>query len=205
VEEPEEGTDPLRLVRKKSFDLVLLDLDMLGTEGCRRVREASPRSGIVAVANRHLDGGRARALEAGADECVTEPLEPRELLASLRAVLRRVPGPDAPQTMLHVGDFQMDLERRQLYRSGKAIHLTRKEFNLLAYMMQRAGTALSHERLLRAIWGPEYGNELEYLRAYVWMLRKKIETDPTNPEYLRTETGVGYRFQDPLEAMAPGE
>ena len=197
VEEPGPDEDPQRIMRLRSFDLILLDLKYLGPDACRQIRELSPRSGIIGIAAQGSAEDKTRILEAGADGYVAEPFEPREFLASMRAVLRRVPGSEAVKTQLKIGEFEIDLERRQFRRSGRPVHLTRKEFNLLAFMMQRTGVPLTHERLLRAIWGPEYGNELEYLRAYVWMIRKKIESNPNRPEYLRTETGIGYRFCDP--------
>ncbi len=128
----------------------------------------------------------------------------RELTARLRAVLRRTRGPvPAESFVLEAGWLKLDVERRQVWRSGEEIHLSPKEFELLAFMMKNAGAPLTHVKLLRSIWGIEYGGELEYLRSYVRMLRKKIEDNPAQPEYILTEPWVGYRFRNPSDPDSP--
>jgi len=128
----------------------------------------------------------------------------RELIARLRAVLRRTHSPQTTEPrVLTAGELEIDLERRLSRRAGQPVHLAPKEFELLAFMMQNQGAPLTHTKLLRTVWGLEYGNELEYLRSYVKMLRKKIERDPSKPEYILTEPWVGYRFRNPSDPDAP--
>jgi two-component system KDP operon response regulator KdpE len=138
-----------------------------------------------------------RALQAGADDFVTKPYRERELIARLHAVSRRLKNPSQRmEAVLRAGDLELDLERRRVFKCGAAIHLTPKEFDLLAYFFRHPGGTILHSKILRAVWGLEYGNELEYLRTYVRTLRKKIEDDPARPEYILTEPWVGYRFGD---------
>jgi two-component system, OmpR family, KDP operon response regulator KdpE len=207
VEEARNGEEALGAVQVRPFDLVLLDINMPGAGGidaCRKIRSCAPQIGIVMVTVREAENDKVTALEAGADDYVTKPFRLRELVARLRAVLRRTRVPEtAEPEMLKAGNLEIDLKRHLLWRSGEPVHLTPKEFELLAFLMQNRGVPLTHSKLLRALWGPEYGNELEYLRSYVKMLRKKIETDPAKPEYILTEPWVGYRFRDPSDPDAP--
>jgi len=203
VEACGSGQEALSIVPRHAFDLVLLDVSMPGMGGvetCRKIRELAPRIGILMVTVRDAEEDKVLALEAGADDYVTKPFRLRELAARMRAVYRRTrpPGKTEP-AILSIGNLRMDAERRMLWKGQEEIHLSPKEFDLVAYLMKNQGAPLTHARLLRAVWGPEYGNELEYLRSYVWMLRKKIEDDPTRPEYLLTEPWVGYRFQNPAD------
>jgi two-component system, OmpR family, KDP operon response regulator KdpE len=207
VEEARNGEEAVGAVRQRPFDLVLLDINMpgiSGVEACQKIRGLAPQTGIVMVTVRDAENGKVNALEAGADDYVTKPFRLRELIARLRAVLRRTHARDAAQpAVLTAGDLEMDLPRRLLRRGGQPVHLAPKEFELLAFMMQNQGVPLTHAKLLRAVWGIEYGNELEYLRSYVKMLRKKIEDDPSKPEYILTEPWVGYRFRNPSDPDAP--
>lgn len=208
VEEASNGEEALGTVRTQPFDLILLDINMPGISGidaCRRIRGISPHSGIVMVTVRDLEDDKVRALEAGADDYVTKPFKLRELTARLKAVLRRTRVQDAAEPeVLQAGALKLDLRRRLLWRGEDEIRLSPTEFDLLAFMMKNAGAPLTHVKLLRTIWGPEYGGELEYLRSYVRMLRKKIENNPAEPEYILTEPWVGYRFRDPSDPDAPG-
>jgi two-component system KDP operon response regulator KdpE len=201
VEEARSGEEALTIIQEHPFDLVLLDINMPGIggiEACRRIRGTSPHAGIVMITVRDFDDDKVRGLEAGADDYVTKPFKLRELTARLKAVLRRTSLQAAAEpTVLEIGNLKIDFERRLFWRDGEEVHLSPKEFELLAFMIKNAGFPLTHVKLLRSIWGPEYGGELEYLRSYVRMLRKKIESDPENPKYILTEPWLGYRFRDP--------
>ena len=201
VEEARTGEEALGTVQRHPFDLVLLDINMPGINGidaCRRIRGISPHAGIVMITVRDMEDDKVRALEAGADDYVTKPFKLRELTARLRAVLRRTRRKEAPEPdVLQAGNLKIDFQRRLLWRGEEEVHLSPTEFDLLAFMMKNAGATLTRVKLLRSIWGPEYGSELEYLRTYVRMLRKKIEDDPARPEYILTEPWVGYRFRNP--------
>ncbi len=207
VEEARSGEEALGAAQNHAFDLILLDINMPGIGGvetCRRIRDLTPRAGIVMVTVRDQEDDKVHALEAGADDYVTKPFRLRELIARLRAVLRRTRAIDVQEPpVLQAGSLALDLHRRILWRAGKQVHLSPKEFELLAYMMQNQDAPLTHVKLLRSVWGPEYGNELEYLRSYVRMLRKKIEDDPAKPDYILTEPWVGYRFHNPSDTEAP--
>jgi two-component system KDP operon response regulator KdpE len=206
VEQVGEGESLQDSIQRHAFDLVVLGIKKRGTaqviEGCRRLRKLSPACGIVLVSTRDLEDGagdrRADGLEAGADDFITANVESREFLARIRAVLRRTRVGE-PSRKLKVGQLEIDVEHRHLRHGGAPLHLTRREFDLLSLMMQKPGTPFTHGQLLRSVWGPEYGSELEYLRAYIRLLRRKIDTDPTRPSYIRTVPGIGYCFQDPFD------
>jgi two-component system KDP operon response regulator KdpE len=207
VEEAGTGEEAIAAIREKPFDIVLLDINMPGIDGveaCRQIRVLAPRTGIVMVTVRDAEEDKVRALEAGADDYVTKPFRFRELVARLGAVLRRT---DTAQNgepgVLQAGDLTLELERHMLFKRGEQIRLSPKEFDLLAFLMKHQGVPMTHIKLLRAVWGPEYGGELEYLRSYVRMLRKKIEDDPARPEYILTEAWVGYRFRNPSDPDQP--
>jgi len=203
VEEVGNGAEAVGFVERRPFDLVLLDINMPGLGGidaCRRIRALAPHTGIVMVTVRDGEDDKVRALEAGADDYVTKPFRFRELTARMGAVFRRTRGkPAAEPNVVSAGELKMDLGRRMLWKGNEEIRLSPKEFDLMAFLMKNQGAPLTHARLLRAVWGPEYGNELEYLRSYMRMLRKKIEGDPARPEYLVTEPWVGYRFRNPAD------
>ena len=204
ITEARNGEEALEEMGLRPADLVLLDIEMPGIGGmetCRRLRAMAPQAGLIMVTVCDSEEDKIRALEAGADDYVTKPFSFRELLARLRAVARRLGvGQAAGTTVLRVGDLELDVDRRILRRAGEEVHLSPTEFSLLSYLMQHANTAIEHGKLLRAIWGPEYGSELEYLRTYIKRLRKKIEHDAINPEYLLTVPWLGYRFCDPSDA-----
>ncbi len=204
ITEARSGEEALEEMGQRPADLVLLDIEMPGIGGmetCRRLRAIAPKAGVVMVTICDSEEDKIRALEAGADDYVTKPFSVRELLARLRAVSRRLGVGQAGGTaVLKVGELELDVDRRILRRAGEEVHLSPTEFSLLSYLMQHANTAIEHGKLLRAIWGPEYGSELEYLRTYIKRLRKKIEHDAINPEYLLTVPWLGYRFCNPSEA-----
>jgi two-component system KDP operon response regulator KdpE len=203
VEEAGTGGEAVGAIQQRPFDLVLLDVNMpgmSGVEACRQIRAYAPRMGIIMVTVRDAEEDKVRALEAGADDYVTKPFRFRELIARLGAVLRRTRTDlGAEPGILRAGALKMDLEHHLLWKGSEEIRLSPKEFELLSFLMKSQGVPLTHTKLLRAVWGPEYGDELEYLRTYVRMLRKKIEDDPARPAYIQTEPWVGYRFRDPSD------
>ena len=201
VDEARDGEQAVRLAREGPGDLVLLDINMPGMgglEACRRIRAAIPPIGIIMITVREAEEDIIQALGAGADDYLTKPFRIRELIARLGAVVRRSKGPAGPEiTMLRAGKLELDVGRRTLQKRGEDVHLSPIEFDLLLYMMQHCEIPLDHSKLLRAIWGPEYGQEFEYLRTYVRLIRRKIEDNPARPEYILTEPWLGYRFHDP--------
>lgn len=209
VEEAGTGAAAIGVVEHRPFDLILLDINMPGIGGietCRLLRERAPNTGILMVTVRDVEEDKVRALEAGADDYVTKPFRFRELVARMGAVFRRTHAKPANEPVIvSAGELKIDLSRRMLWRGSEEIRLSPREFQLMAFFMKNQGAPLTHIRLLRAVWGPEHGNEFEYLRSYVRMLRKKIERDPARPEYILTEPWVGYRFRNPSDpdASAP--
>jgi two-component system KDP operon response regulator KdpE len=201
VDETHSSEEALHMAQHASFDLVLLDIEGPAlVENCRRLRDLSPTPGIVAIVKvRDLQGAEVQALEAGADDYVTKPFWLHDLVARLRGVLRRRSAlRETEQPVLQAGSLAIDLRRRLiLWRSGTEVRLSPKQFDLLAFMMQNQGVPLTRAQLLRSVWGPEYCDEAEYLRAYICALRKKIEVNPAAPEYILTEPWIGYRFCNP--------
>jgi two-component system, OmpR family, KDP operon response regulator KdpE len=184
-------------------DLVITDLAMPNVDGlelCKRVRAVS-QVPIIVLSAKGEEKTKVEALDLGADDFVTKPFGIDELLARVRASLRRAnaPSSEATQSMLDSGDFHVDLESRAITVRGKPIHLTPKEFDLLVYFIKHAGKVLTHRTLLAALWGGNYVEQNEYLRVFVGNLRKKIEPDAATPRYILTEPWIGYRFDpDPV-------
>ncbi len=184
-------------------DLVITDLAMPNVDGlelCRRLRAISTVP-IIVLSAKGEEKTKVEALDLGADDFVTKPFGIDELLARVRASLRRAKAPaanEATQTTLDSGDFHVDLETREITVRGKSIHLTPKEFDLLVYFIRHSGKVLTHRTLLAALWGGNYVEQNEYLRVFVGNLRKKIEPDAASPRYILTEPWIGYRF-DPGE------
>jgi len=177
-------------------DLVITDLAMPnlgGLELCRRLRATSDVP-IIVLSVRGEEQIKVQALDAGADDYVTKPFGMDELSARIRAALRRQPATDSRSQMLEVGDFRIDLEAHTITQSGKEIHLTPKEFDLMVHLVRNAGKVLTHRALLGAVWGGDYTEQNEYLRVFIGQLRKKIEPDPSEPRYILTEPWIGYRF-----------
>ena len=153
---------------------------------------------IIVVTVRDRQEDKIEALDAGADDFITKPFQVGELTARMRAVLRRARTPNtAVEEELVVGVFELSPAKRSLKKHGAEIRLTPTEFDLIAHLMSHAGRPIQHTRLLSAVWGPEYGNEREYLRTFIMQLRKKLEDDPANPAYLRTVNYLGYLFAIP--------
>jgi len=186
-------------------DLVITDLAMPNVDGlelCRRLRAVSPVP-IIVLSAKGEEKTKVEALDLGADDFVTKPFGIDELLARVRASLRRASTPaanEATQTTLDSGDFHVDLETREIMVRGKSIHLTPKEFDLLVYFIKHAGKVLTHRTVLAALWGGNYVEQNEYLRVFVGNLRKKIEPDAASPRYILTEPWIGYRF-DPGQTV----
>jgi len=189
-----EGLDKAAAERP---DLILLDLGLPDRDGLPVIKEIREWSKVPIVVLSARDDERAKvaALDLGADDYLTKPFGAPELLARLRVALRHaVQAEGPPQPLFAVGDLHVDLARRVVRVAGEEVHLTPIEYNLLAALVKHAGKVLTHRQLLNAVWGPEYGYEAHYLRVYMAQLRRKLEADPANPRYLRTEPGVGYRL-----------
>lgn len=195
--DPEEG---LLLFRDWQPDLVITDLMMPGLSGvevCRAIRAGSSTPVIVLSVREH-ERSKVEALDAGADDYVVKPFGSEELMARIRAGLRRAaPAESLPPFVSN--DLTIDFERRSVLLKGEAVRLTPKEFELLRHLVANQGKAQGHRRLLQAVWGPDYGEETEYLRVFINQLRKKIEPDPKNPRFIHTDPWVGYRFEPPAE------
>jgi len=178
-------------------DLVVLDLglpDMEGGEVCRRIR-AKSEAPIIVLSARGAERDKVEALDRGADDYITKPFGPEELLARIRTALRRGFKPDEPETgQVEAGDLLIDFDRRRVVRAGEELRLTPKEFDLLALLTRNAGRVLTHRVILKAIWGPNAVNQPEHLWVLVRQLRKRIEPDPSHPRYVQSEPWVGYRF-----------
>jgi two-component system, OmpR family, KDP operon response regulator KdpE len=200
VGEANTGEDALQRLRMVDYDAVLLDINMPGMggmEACRRISQQYPGLPILVLTVRDEESDKVNALDAGADDYITKPFQIRELTARLRSAIRRSKVSTARQdSVCTIGSITLDPERRRVEKLGEEIHLTPKEFEMLRYLMEQAGRPVPHQRLLTAIWGPEYGNEREYLRVLINQLRKKIEDDPARPAYILTDSHVGYRFRD---------
>jgi two-component system, OmpR family, KDP operon response regulator KdpE len=197
--DPEEG---IRLFREWRPDLVITDLVMPGISGvdvCRAVRAISPTP-ILVLSVRSHERSKVEALDAGADDYVTKPFGIQELLARVRAHLRRAP--ERVTAAIEAGDFVIDITAHTIAVQDKLIHLTPKEFELLVHLARNAGKVMTHRALLTAVWGAQSAHQPEYLRVFVGQLRKKLESE-TGKQYIQTEPWVGYRFVP--EGWAPAE
>lgn len=190
------GATALDAVDRHDPQLVILDLglpDMPGAEVCRRIRVGRTMP-VIVLSARTAETDKVEALDAGADDYVTKPFGPEELLARLRAALRRADTGAMVLGRIERGDIQIDVDLHRVTRQGEEVRLTPKEFELLLYLAQHPGRVLTHRTVLKAIWGPNAVNQPEHLRVLVAALRKKIEPDPSHPRYIHTEPWVGYRF-----------
>ena len=190
------GEDAVEVASQGEVDLVVLDLglpDIDGFEVLRRVRTFSDLPVIVLTVHQE-QADKIRALDTGADDYVTKPFDTEELLARVRAALRRAPHEPAAAALVRIDDLEIDLARRQVSRADEPIHLTRTELELLEQLVRHPGKLLTQEYLLREVWGPEYGTEANYLRVYVGQLRKKLGDDAAHPRLILTEPGIGYRW-----------
>ena len=192
------GRSALAVIDREKLDLLVLDLglpDIDGVDLCRTIRDSLSLP-IVVLSARGAEGDKVRALDAGADDYVTKPFGTEELLARIRANLRRTDAPSPPSEPIVRGALVIDRERFRVLRDGEELRLTPKEFELLTYLAQHPGRVLTHRTILKAIWGPNAVDQPEHLRVLVGALRKKIESNPSSPRYILTEPWVGYRFAD---------
>ena len=199
VVEARSGEEALEVLRQEKPDLVLLDLNMPGMgglEACREIREDSDVA-IIVLTVRETEKDKVQALDAGADDYVTKPFSTPELLARIRAALRRLPISPETAPPLQLEDLTIDFAARRVIARGRPARLTPKEFDLLRHLTAHANQTLPHRNILQAVWGPDYGDEVEYLRVFINHLRKKVEPNPAKPKYLLTEPWVGYRFHLP--------
>ncbi len=198
------GEEAIEVLGAQDPDVVLLDVNMPGMNGietCRAIRSCSDVP-VIIISVRKVGKERAEAFEAGADQYITKPFELEELVARIRAVKRR--SGKVHSRVLALDEVEIDLESHEVRREGTVVHLTAKEFKLLHYLVEHAGAVVPHRRLLQAVWGPDYGHEVEYLRVFINQLRKKIEPDPREPRFLLTEPSIGYRFVVRVAAAGEG-
>ena len=200
VIEATSGTEALENLRDRLPDLILLDVmmpEMDGFETLQLLREISTVPVIMLTAKGEEED-RVRGLELGADDYITKPFSPREMVSRVRAVIRRTEFPSAPSRgPIEVDDrLKIDFDRREIFVEDELVKLRPTEFRLLFHLVQNAGWVVPHDQLLAKVWGYEYRDETHYLRLYVNYLRKKLEADPSDPKYILTERGIGYRFVD---------
>jgi two-component system KDP operon response regulator KdpE len=198
VIEARTGEEALEKMPGEMPNLVLLDMNMPGMGGletCRAVRGGSDIP-VIILSVRNTEKDKVAALDAGADDYVTKPFSIEELLARIRAALRRS-SPESGPHAFSSPELDIDFETRRVRARGADIRLTPKEFELLRYLVAHAGKPVTHRELLQAVWGPDYGDEPEYLRVFINQVRKKIEPDPAKPRFILTEPWVGYKFVAP--------
>ena len=197
IYDAKSGEEGLEKLRQERVDLILLDMNMPGMNGletCRAIRTSSDVA-IIMLTVRNTEADKIAALDAGADDYITKPFSMPELLARIRANLRRVPlSPTNGPAILKWGGIEINLATHKILLEGKEVRFTPKEFELLHYFASNPNTAIPHGKLLQAVWGPDYGNEIAYLHVFINQIRKKLEADPSRPKYILTEPRVGYRF-----------
>ena len=195
-----DGSEALSLIDQHPFDLLLLDVNMPGPNGLQ-VLEAVRRSAampVLMLSGRGRERDKVEALNLGADDYLSKPFGIAELLARVNALLRRVsPGPRGPLPPYRFQGLEIDFGARRARVDGIAVRLTRREFEVLAYLARNAGKVLLHRQVLQAVWGGQYGDESDYVWTFVQRIRRKIEPDRAHPRYVLTETGVGYRMPEP--------
>jgi len=193
------GEEAIERLQEEKPDLIILDVNMPrmnGLEACRAIRSSSDIP-IIMLTVRDTEADKIEALDAGADDYVTKPFSSPELLARIRAALRRAPQLSTEMQVIRFDDVEINFNLRRVVVGKREARLTPKEFDLLQYMVAHPNLPIPHTKLLQSVWGADYGNEVEYLRVFVNQLRKKIEKNPSNPKYLLTEPWVGYRFRLP--------
>jgi two-component system KDP operon response regulator KdpE len=199
VDLAKDGIEAIELAERLLPDVIVLDVNMPrmdGIEACRRLREWADMP-IIILSIRGDEKDKVRALDEGADDYVTKPFSVEELLARIRVALRHSAGPTVAAPIFTAGDLEVDLSKRVVRWRGQMVKLTHTEYDLLAYLISNSGKVLTHGEILHNVWGPEYGDEREYVRVFIGQLRRKIEDDPSNPRFIVTESRMGYRFVMP--------
>lgn len=197
--EAPSGEEALRKLHEVKPDLILLDLNLPGIGGldiCRAIRAMSSIP-IILLTVRDNEADKIEALDSGGDDYITKPFGKEELLARVRAALRRTPAGSTNSQRLAMGDLEIDFEMRRVRKGGKMVHLTPKEYELLQYLVTRKGKPVTHREMLQDLWGPDFAERRALLRVFVTSLRSKIESDPAAPQYILTDPWLGYRFADP--------
>jgi len=195
----QDGIEAVEMAARLLPEVIVLDVNMPrmdGIEACHRIREWANMP-IIILSVREGEKDKVRALDQGADDYVTKPFGIEELLARIRVALRRSAGITTGAPVFTAGDLEVDFSKRVVKRQGQIVNLTRTEYELLAYLVSNCGKVLTHRELLHNVWGPEYGEETEYVRTFITQLRRKIEDDPSEPRFIVTEPRVGYRFVKP--------
>lgn len=196
-----DGMEAVRKAATEKLDLIILDIllpgDINGYDVCKRIRSFS-RVPIIMLTAKTQEQDKLEGFDAGADDYLTKPFSTQELLARIKAVLRRLDEePEAKASLLQCGELEIDFRQASVTVKGKKVELTSTEYRLLYEMAQSSNQLVSHEELLSRVWGPEYRDERDYLRAYIWHLRKKIETNPSQPMYIISRSGLGYILVNP--------
>ncbi|MGB2695619.1 MAG: response regulator transcription factor [Dehalococcoidia bacterium] len=197
------GEEALRLVEEQRPDLVLLDIimpDMTGLEVMRRIREVS-NIPVMLITAKDTDADKVQGLGQGADDYIVKPFNPEEVAARIAAVLRRSIGPKTVDRVIKIDDLEIDLNRRLVLRRGEVVSLTRTEWLLLQHLAANAGRVMLNAELLSKVWGPEYRDDLQYLRVWVSRLRRKLEVDASNPQIIKTKQGIGYMLDVQTEPV----
>ena len=200
----ENAAEALELAHEYRPDIALLDIVLPDVSGLELMRELRTRGDlpIILLTAKGSDADKVRGLEMGADDYLSKPFSPEELSARVRAVLRRAVGASTPEKVVHAGDLEVDLNHRLVRRNGELLSLTRTEWMLLQHLASNPGKVMLNSELLSKVWGPEYRNDLQYLRVWVSRLRRKLETDPAEPKLIKTFQGIGYMFQAEQEPAA---
>jgi two-component system KDP operon response regulator KdpE len=196
----QDGSEALEIAARVLPDVIVLDVAMPGMDGievCRKLREWTDTP-IIILSVKEDEKIKVRALDEGADDYITKPFSLEELLARVRVALRHTAGvPVAARIVFTAGDLEVDMTKRLVYLRRELVKLTRTEYELLVYLVNNIGKVLSHNEILQNVWGPEYGGESEYVRVFIGQLRRKIEDDPSNPQFIVTVPRIGYRFVNP--------
>jgi two-component system KDP operon response regulator KdpE len=200
IREACNGEEALQELRMDSYEAVVMDINMPGIGGmetCRRIRRSFTRLPILMLTVRDGEDDKVEALESGADDYIVKPFQTRELTARIRSAIRRFRAPEIPSDMpIGIGEITLDPVRRRVWRSDSEVRLTRREFDALRFLMERPGRPVTHARLIAALRGPDCGDDREYLRVLIGQLRRKLEANPANPEYIFTDSYIGYRFRE---------